>query len=164
MRQVQIGQIWHDKDRRRVGRKFEVISLGINSAECNMLSKSDGVSRARNRTKIRLDRFKPKYYILEHDAAKPRPGVPPLSSNELYEKCQDILSGTWGGYGSYVTFNNDTIAASIREVRTDCYDVKARINDHLVYSNVVNNNIEEATYQLKNYLVSLRDKLSNVID
>lgn len=65
MTQVEIGQIWADKDKRRAGRMFIISNIDDGLATCENIPSSDGKSPGNSISFIRLDRFKtPRYYSL----------------------------------------------------------------------------------------------------
>ena len=64
---VKINQIWSDKDKRRSGRTFKVVSITDNKAVCEVISR--GTTEGKTPIRIRLDRFQPKYYSLDAEAA-----------------------------------------------------------------------------------------------
>lgn len=171
MSNVQVGQVWSDKDKRRVGRLFEVVNVGQSLAECVMVS-----GGSKEKTKIRLDRFQPKYYVLKGaaqgplsktaKAAVPVASTPPTqksSGTELSDSCAAVLGGAWGGFGSYALFDNSKVHIIIRLVRANCYDVKIRLSGHLVYSSVSRADLDTTLGQVRSYLKSLRDNISDVV-
>jgi hypothetical protein len=171
MSNVQVGQVWSDKDKRRAGRKFEIVNIDQGLADCVMVA-----GGTREKTKIRLDRFKPKYYVLKGTAQGPlsktakskvqpktAPPAPKTSGTELSDACAKVLGGNWGGFGSYALFDNSKVHIIIRLVRTNCYDVKVRLSGHLVYSSVSRADLDTTLGQVRSYLKSLRDNISDVV-
>lgn len=172
MSNVQVGQVWCDKDKRRVGRLFEVVDVNNGLADCVTVA-----GGTREKTKIRLDRFKPKYYVLKgashgplsktaKSKAQPKtapPAPPKTNGTELSDACAKVLGGNWGGFGSYALFDNSKVHIIIRLVRTNCYDVKVRLSGHLVYSSVSRADLDTTLGQVRSYLKSLRDNISDVV-
>ena len=172
---VQANQVWSDKDKRRLGRLFEVVSVNGNFATCDMVS-----GGKRKRTKVRLDRFQPKYYVLKGASAGPLsktaqaqdPGQLPVVAQppttkapgtELSDACAEVLDGTWGGFGSYALFDNSKVHIIVRLVRTNCYDVKIRLSGHLVYSSVSRADLDTTLGQVRSFLKGLRDNIADVV-
>lgn len=189
MSQVVVGQVWGDRDKRRAGRTFEVVDVVNNEAVCDVLSKSSGNTRSRKRTNIRLDRFKPKYYVLEKNASvtvkkkavpksngsTPSParqllatmaaqGAAPNTLGSLKDECERVLCGNWGSAGVYAVLTNKRVDVVVREVRKDCYDIKARLDGHLIYSDVGHANLQTSLGQLRAVMKSWRDNLSDIVE
>ena len=161
--------VWSDKDKRRIGRKFEIVNIDQGLADCVTVA-----GGTREKTKIRLDRFKPKYYVLKgtvqgplSKTAKskdPAPTPPQKKGGtKLSDACAEVLGGNWGGFGSYALFDNSKVHIIIRLVRTNCYDVKVRLSGHLVYSSVSRADLDTTLGQVRSYLKSLRDNISDVV-
>jgi len=170
---VQENQVWLDKDKRRVGRLFEVVDVNGNFAICDMVA-----GGKRKRTKVRLDRFQPKYYALKGAAngplakttkakttAVPATPVKPTqtSGTELSDACAAVLGGTWGGFGNYALSDNNKVHLIVRKVRDNCYDVKARLNGCLVYSSVSRMNLDTTLGQVRSFLKGIRDNIADVV-
>ncbi len=171
MSNVQVGQVWSDKDKRRVGRLFEVINVDVGLAECVMI-----VGGKKKKTKIRLNRFRPKYYVLKGAAHGPlsnaaqtpsKPKFAPLSpktaGTELSASCANVLEGTWGGFGSYALFDNNKVNIIVRQAGVDCYDVKIRLDGHLVYSSVSRSNLDTTLGNVRAFLKRIRDNIIDVV-
>lgn len=178
MTNVQVGQVWTDLDKRRLGRMFEIIDITGNQAKC------EAVSGGYRNTKIRLDRFKPKYYrlkgavikanqnVTKQDAPKPDTsvGLPVGKVTQIAgtpynmrDACADVISGSWGGFGSYALYDNGKVSIIVRFVRDDCYDTKVRLDGHLIYSKVSRTTLEVALESVKDFLKSVRDCLDEAV-
>jgi len=173
---VQANQVWCDNDKRRLGRLFEVVSVNGDFATCDMVA-----GGTRKRTKVRLDRFRPKYYALKGSALGPlskttqhsnvvmtpaqvvKAPVAKTPGTELSDSCAKVLGGNWGGFGTYALFDNNKVHLIVRLVRANCYDVKIRLSGHLVYSDVSRADLDTTLGQVRSFLKSLRDNISDVV-
>ena len=176
MSNVQVGQVWEDNDKRRLGRLIEVVGVNNSLVNCELVANGK-----REKTKIRLDRFKPKYYTLKTKAtattvtltiapsttATQVADVPATVSTtpatDLSVACSKVLGGNWGGFGHYALFDNNKVHIIVRLVRADCYDVKIRLSGHLVYSNVSRADLDTTLGQVRAHLKSLRDNIEDVV-
>jgi hypothetical protein len=166
MIQVQVKQIWNDKDKRRVGRTFEVVNTDDTFAYCQSIS--NGKKR---KTKVRLNRFSPKYYELHSTVMTPMSDVTLISADDiaidsttaLHVDCASIMQGNWGGFGKFAVLDTDNVGITVREVKDNSYDIKVRVSGHLVYSNASRADLTSNLTQVRDFLKSVKDNISDMV-
>ena len=171
--QVQKDQIWQDNHVNRRDRKFKVEAILGDEALVKSVSGTDNPKF----TKIKLERFKPRYYSLVKDSANtttvvsksvPTPATapapvaapvlvgPPVGASMLLQDCcTHFPNVTWKA----VAHTTDVVEATsgsfnivIRKYKTDSYDIKIRVDGIIVDTWVANH------LDLTTVLDSLKDR------
>jgi len=184
MEDVKVGQIWSDKDKRRIGRTIRVDSINAGQAVCKVVT--PGLSKGKPVVRIRVDRFRPKYYTLKdsialpnlaakHLAAKPvkiippqpqimRSVIPPKVDLSLVDSCKSSWDVDWKKIDqSTVGVDSGTVSVRVREVNDQCYDVKVLINSKWVFSVAMNERLPDALDKLWHVVDRLRADLCNLV-
>lgn len=140
---VTVGQIWSDKDKRRLGRTIRVDSIIDNEVVCELVTA--GMSKGRPLVKIRLDRFRPQYYALKDPVSVAKVNVVSDASS-LLDRCNDEWrSVDWKKISQHtVGVDSGRSQIRIREVNKKCYDAKLLVNNRWVLSVVIRENLYNA--------------------
>jgi hypothetical protein len=167
MQQVTIGQVWEDNDRRRIDRKFRVERIVNGKAVCRVINA--GTSKGKSPVRIRLDRFVPKYYKnISPRVVQDTNGVISWGNvnDALSNRCDDVLSGNWTSpFAGYAIMEDGPVQVIVREASRDSvYDIKVRINKHMILSFVDYNVLEHALRTVHSHLEEIRDCLDDVLD
>lgn len=165
MQQVTIGQVWEDKDRRRTNRKFRVERIVNGKAVCRVINA--GESKGKSPVRIRLDRFVPKYYRNMSKIVQDTNGFDwDRADNSLISRCNSMLNGDWvAPFAGYAILDAGAVKVIVREVSRDqIYDIKVRVHNQMVLSDVDYNNLEHALGVVESQLNTIRDSLDDVLD
>lgn len=169
--QVSIGQVWEDKDKRRIGRLFKVENIVNDKAVCRVVQA--GSAKGKSPVRIRLDRFVPKYYVpktasiadsIRIDVYKKTLNDKDNIQNSLEQRCSELLGGDWTCPSPrYAQMELDELRVLVREVSFSTYDVKIRFSQHLLSSFVVYDNLQNTILEVKSRLEKIRDNLDKVL-
>jgi hypothetical protein len=150
---VQVGQIWVDNDKRRVGRKLKIKSLKGKQVDCEVISKSPFTKNGKKFVRIKLERFRPwaNGYSLEKN-----------SRADFQSVFHNMLKNDWG----LVNYNTAILKKESLTVVVRCtglmFDVKYYIEDNIVDS-IFSKDLEEALDKVERNLLRICENICNVL-
>ncbi len=172
MQDVKVGQVWSDKDKRRIGRTIIVNKIDGGRAVCQIVT--SGMSKGKKSVKIKIDRFQPKYYVLRDSISMPNV-APPLTVVQspvvaeadkvltLVEHCKNEWFADWKKIDQHTAgIDSGNVSVRVRKVNDECFDVKMLVNSRWVFSSAIKEDLHGALDKLCNVVFGLTTDLQNL--
>lgn len=184
---VQIGQVWEDTDRRRMGRTFKVVNIDTSdgTVTCENLTGANGTEPSKPISFINKKRFISKYYKLK---AKALTTASTLSDGEvavvsntfhqipivrrqpkpiLIEEANATWPGDWREVGQFLILSSDNedFEVSVRPMDrfNGLFNVRIRLYQYTIWDQNFRTSLKNALERTQDYFIVLSSELNNFI-